>query len=58
MVNDPQTLATLSTQITQLQQELKAIKTKLCATAAEYQREPRWVRSTEVGKMLEEWANG
>lgn len=28
---------------------------KIRAIAEEYQRAPRWIRSQEVGKMLDEW---
>jgi hypothetical protein len=28
---------------------------KLQAMADEYQREPRWLRSAEIGKLFEEW---
>lgn len=36
----------------------RALRDKLSAVAAEYQRESRWIRSTEVGKFLDDLLMG
>jgi hypothetical protein len=36
----------------------RALRDKLSAIAAEYQRAPRWIRTQEVGKMLDDWLMG
>lgn len=38
-----------------LEDRLMALENRVRAVAVEYQREPRWIRTQEVGKMLEEW---
>lgn len=36
----------------------RVLRAKLTAIAAEYRREPRWIRTQEVGKMLDDWLMG
>lgn len=38
-----------------IEAELASLKAKICAVAEEYQREPRWLRSQTIGKMMDEW---
>lgn len=35
--------------------ELADLRAKIDALAGEYQREPRWLRSVDVGLLMEEW---